>query len=260
MVAPPPRTSWKVQVRRGLQAASRTLRLAHDAQPRTFVLVVVGTFVAAFVSPIVILATGRLVDGVVAAHNDGAAAAFVVVADVRLWGPLLLLAGAVFVQRALERLLDRQWEVFADAVHLEIKMKTLTALAHADAAVIEDPAFHDALARANADATWRPHALTLTCIHIFSSTTTLLALFSALLLLHPLLLVLALASVLPTLIVRAGINRKIYDTFWKAGAREREHNYLYHLVGNPVSRRAEVLRSGADVDRSRAPALAVASR
>jgi ABC-type multidrug transport system fused ATPase/permease subunit len=54
-----------------------------------------------------------------------------------------------------------------------------------------------------------------------------------LLLLHPLLLVLALASVLPMLVVRAGINRKIYDTFWKAGAREREHNYLYHLVGDP---------------------------
>ena len=214
---------------RGLRAARRTLQLARHASPRTFVVVVVGTFLAAFVSPLVILATGKLVDGVALAQREQLS----LLSDPRLWTPLALLTFAAFLQRALDRLLDRHWEIFADAVHLEIKVKTLQTVTHADAAVIEDPQFYDTLVRSRTDATWRPHALTLTCIHMFSSSTTLLALMSALALLHPLLMVLAVLSVLPTIVVRASINEKIYRTFWKAGAREREHDYLYHLTSQP---------------------------
>ncbi|MDP2340825.1 MAG: ABC transporter ATP-binding protein [Deltaproteobacteria bacterium] len=207
----------------------RTLQLAHTATPRTFYLVVAGTFVAAFLSPLGILATAAIIDGVAVAQREQQS----LLSDERLWLPLGLITFVAFAQRALDRLMDRQWEIFADSVHLEIKVKTLQTVSHADADVIEDPQFYDTLVRSRSDATWRPHALTLTCIHMFSSMTTLAALVSALALLHPLLMVLGILSVLPTIVVRAGINEKIYRLFWKAGAREREHDYLYNLTSQP---------------------------
>jgi ATP-binding cassette subfamily B protein len=230
-----PSTKALARPTRAWRAAARTLRLAFATQRAGMAAVAAGTFVGAFIGPAVIIATGKLVDGVAtvaAAHDEGSGLA---VFDPRLLVPLVFLVGAVFVQRALDRVLERRGEIFADAVHLDIKTRTLFALAKADAVVVEDPQFYDAVVRAQNDATWRPHAVVVRVIGIFSSVTTLSALFSALALLHPLLLPLALLSSLPTLFVRAGVNEKIFATFWKAGAREREHNYLYNYTGNPNS-------------------------
>lgn len=75
---------------------------------------------------------GRLIDGIAQGSS---------IDDAVVLTPVLLLAGVAFLQRSFDRLMERSWELLADAVHLEVKTRFMRAITAVDVSVFEDPAW-----------------------------------------------------------------------------------------------------------------------
>ncbi len=202
-----------------------TLALAWEAAPRQMGTVLALTVVSAVLTPLTLLATGRLIDGI-AAHPSSWR-------DHRVLFPVLALGGLAVLNQSLQAFTGRVHDVFSDRVWMSAHKKFLLHVATADLALLDDPAWHDRLQRARADVGWRPYNLTLTLIHIFSSTITLVTLCSALFVLDARLVPLGVLSVLPVALMKLRTNRRFYELFWRTTRREREHDYMVQVASEP---------------------------
>lgn len=222
--------SAQVVARRGraqriLRNVRLTIDLAWRAAPRQMFGVLASTLVSAVVTPLSLLATGRLIDGLAAGTSSWR--------EPPVLYPVLALGAIAVLSRSLVTFTERLNDVFSDRVWMDAHKRFLDHVAHVDLALLDDPAWHDKLQRARADVGWRPHNLTLTLVHIFGSSVTLLTLFTALLYLDWRLLILGAVSVLPTALLRLRVNQRFYDLFWKTTRREREHDYMVTIASSP---------------------------
>ena len=202
-----------------------TLRLAWQAARPQMSWVIALTVVTAVITPVQLLATGKLIDGI-AAHPTSWRD------DVVFW-PVLALGALAVINQTLQALIGRVHDVFSDRVWLAAHKNFLRHVAAADIALLDDPAWHDKLTRARADVGWRPYNLTLTLIHIFSSTITLITLCTALFVLDPRLVPLGVLSVLPAALMKLRTNERFYKLFWQTTRREREHDYMVTIASDP---------------------------
>lgn len=234
------------RVRRIARNVRLTVGLAWRAAPRQMFAVLAATLTSAIITPASLLATGRLIDGVAAGPGSWR--------DPRVLYPVIALGAIAVLSRSLVIFTERLNDVFSDRVWMDAHKRFLDHVAHSDLGLLDDPAWHDKLQRARADVGWRPHNLTLTLVHIFGSTVTLITLFSALLYLDPRLLVLGVLSVAPTALLRLRVNQRFYDLFWKTTRREREHDYMVNVASSPTFAK-EIRAFGLGkhvVDRARA--------
>jgi ATP-binding cassette subfamily B protein len=202
-----------------------TVALAWAAAPRHMVGVLLATLVGAVITPLTILFTGCLVDAVAARPASWREPIILV--------PIVVLAALASASKSIGTFAERLQDLFSDRVWMYAHKRFLSHVASVDLALLDDPSWHDKLQRARADVGWRPYNLTLTLIHIFSSSVTLLSLFSALFYLDPRLLLLAVLSVLPPALMRLRVNQRFYDLFWKTTRREREHDYMVQIASQP---------------------------
>lgn len=199
-----------------------TVDLAWAAAPRHIVGVVAITIVYGLISPVTLWFTKLTIDAIAAKPTTWN--------EPQLMWPVLGLGSMAVVNKALGSFVDRLQDVFSDRVWMVAHRRFLLHVANADLGLLDDPAWHDRLTRAKADVAWRPYNLTITLIHMLSSTITVVTLLTALFFLDPPLLLLGVLSVIPHTVMRLRVNKRFYELFWTTTRREREHDYLVDVA------------------------------
>jgi len=212
----------------------RGVRIAWDASPRRFVTVATVSMLTALLAPVLIWYGKHLVDLIVLGRER-----HVVLADIApSVGMLALLFGA---DRALSTYRENMQELFARAVEQHASQKLLEKAATVDVGHHDDPTFHDRMEHARREVGWRPHQLTFSTIGLATSLISVAGLFGLLASLHPLLVVLSLVSLLPSVAIQRSINRKLYDFWFDTTTEERERWYARDMASQPTM--AKELRS-----------------
>lgn len=168
------------------------LRLAWHASPSGFVTTIVVSFLTSLIPPGVVWLGKHLVDLVAAAAVRPIAFSEVLPTVVGLG----LLAGS---QRALNQFESRRQRINSERVRREAERRFLAHVSRVDLGHFDNSDWHDRVARAKRDLSWRMFNLTNTVVALGGSVVTLLGMLGVLLTLHPLLAVLSLASVIPDL-------------------------------------------------------------
>src|SRR4029453_17961365 len=94
---------------------------------------------------------------------------------------------------------------------------------------------HDRLARAKRDISWRPGDLTWSVLGLSSNVVTIVLMASLLASLHYVLVILALAAAILSLILERRVTSRLYEFFYKETPEEREREYLGDLLVQPRS-------------------------
>jgi ATP-binding cassette subfamily B protein len=206
------------------------LRLSWEASPREFVTLVVLAIVSAVLPPLMVWLGARLVDQV--------ARAFTHHVPLSSFAPLIVALGVVTaLENALGSIRYQRQDLFTWKVELQATKRFLEQAADVDVGHFDDSGWHDRMARAKRDVSWRPSQLTWSVIGLGSSGVTVLGMLGLLLTLHPVLVVLSLASVLPGVLIGRKINRQMYE-FWFANTpRDRERDYIKDLLTGTATAR-----------------------
>ena len=208
----------------------RGVQIAWQADRRGFIGTAIIAMVTVLMTPIVIWLGKHLVDQLV--HGVAFAATWPTVAA------LGVLAGA---ERALGVYRNHQQDLWARRVEHHAMRRFLARTSSVDIAHFDDAEWHDRMQRARRDVPWRPLQLAVSVIGLGTSIVGVLGLLGLLATLHPLLVVLALASVVPWVVIQRRINRKIYEFHFSITKRDRERWYYADLLSG--SWMAKELRS-----------------
>lgn len=223
---PKPKESRRERARRLRQNMMGGLRLAWAASPRNIVIILSMSTVTAMMPPAAVWLgrdLARLIRIGVAAHQPFTIAIPTVI------GLGLLAAG----QRVIGILQATRQELFNRRVILETERRFYRQSAIVDLGHFDNSDWHDRVARAKRDMNWRPGQLNQAIIGLLGSAVTLSGMLGLLFLLHPLLVVLSLLSVLPSLTIQRRVNRRIYEFFFTNTPEERERDYIGELVSMP---------------------------
>jgi ATP-binding cassette subfamily B protein len=218
------------------QTIGRTLRLAWQADHRTFVFVILLTVVPAAVPPVMVELSKRLVDLIAAAQLRRVDGDDVLV--------LVLVLGVLSaLQRVAGSLMGTRQELFGRRVYLEALRRFLRQAATVDLGHFDNSDWHDRVARAQRDINWRPGEMTWALIGMTGNLVTLLGMLGILFSLHPVLVALVLISIAPVVVIQQRVNKKIYGFWWVETPEDRERTYLSELLSQP--RTAKEIRSFA---------------
>jgi ATP-binding cassette subfamily B protein len=177
--------------------------------------------------PAVVLLGKHLVDLVATRARPGPD-----ISDVTLTvlGLGLVIAG----QRVLGSIQASQQDVFAVRVQNAAEAAFNDHAATIDLARFDDSSWHDRMARARREVSWRPWNLTYTLIGLGSATVTFVGMLLVLVSIHPILALLAILSVAPGLVLQRANNRRLYH-FWMESTPEwRMREYMQTILTEPA--------------------------
>jgi ATP-binding cassette subfamily B protein len=215
---------------------ARTLRLAWQADQRMFVGVILLTMAPAAIPPVMVELSKRLVDLIAVSRLRPVAGDDIL--------PLILALGALSaVQRVVGSLEGTRQELFGRRVYLEAERRFLHQAATVDLGHFDNSDWHDRVARAQKDISWRPGQMTWALVGMAGNLVTLLGMLGILFSLHPLLVGLVLVSILPVVLIQQRVNKQIYSFWWVETPEDRERAYLSELLCKP--RTAKEIRSFA---------------
>ena len=205
---------------------ARTLRLAWQADPRAFVLAVLLSVVPAAVPPVLVELGKRLVDLIADARLRPVTSRELVPAVIGLG---LLSA----FQRAAGSLNGTRQELFGRRVYLEAERRFLRQAATVDLGHFDNSDWHDRVARAQRDISWRPGQMTWALVGMAGNLVTLFGMLGILFSLHPILVALVIVSILPAILIQQRINKQIYSFWWVETPEDRERTYISELMSQP---------------------------
>jgi ABC-type multidrug transport system fused ATPase/permease subunit len=209
--------------RRTARNVAAGLALCWRASPGGL-LVIAGLVVAGAALPPTLLGLSRrLVDLVVGGHDSPGQLLPVIAA-------LGLLAAA---ERGLSAVRGHRQDIFSDRVQLEAQLRFLARSSTVDAGHVDQPEWHDRMARAAGDVRWRGSQLTFTGIGLAASLLTLAGMLGLLLSIRPALVALGLLSVLPEFLLMRHVNRRLYRLWSENTPQHRERAYLHDLMTQP---------------------------
>jgi len=223
MAASTPSPGRARRVQRNLRQG---LSLAWAASPNALVRYTLLGMVNATMPPITVVLSARLVNQIAGAHAGGLPFRSMVPVLVGLW-----LATAV--QRALGAYMGYGRNLFVRRVQLEAERRLLAQAARVDLGHFDNSDWHDRLARAKRDVSWRPGDLTWSVLGLSTNVVSIVLMAGLLASLHWVLVVLALASAVLSLALERRITLKMYDMFYKETPEEREREYLGDLLVQP---------------------------
>jgi ATP-binding cassette subfamily B protein len=218
------------------QTIARTLRLAWQASPRTFLSIIALAIAPAAVPPVMVVLSKKLVDLI-------AASRLTTVTFHQLVPYIAALGILSTIQRAVGSLQGTHQELFGRRVYLEAERRFLAQAATVDLGHFDNSDWHDRVARAQRDINWRPGQMTWALTGMAGNTITLVGMLGILFSLHPLLVVLVLASILPAIVMQQRVNKQIYSFWWVETPDDRERGYLSELLSQP--RTSKEIRSFA---------------
>lgn len=140
---------------------------------------------------------------------------------------------ATAVQRSIGAWMGYGRNLFVRRVQLEAERRLLTQAARVDIGHFDNSNWHDRLARAKRDVSWRPGDLVWSVLGLSGNIVTIALMASLLASLHYLLVVLALASAILALLMERRVTNKMYEYFYKETPEEREREYLGDLLAQP---------------------------
>ncbi len=222
----PPDARVRSRRRRLAVTISRTLRLAWQADHRTFVAVLALSLAPAAIPPVMVEMGRRLVDLVAVANTRTVATGEVL--------PIVIAVGVLATfQRLVQALTATRQELFHRRVYLEAERRFLEQAATADLGHFDNSNWHDRVARVQREINWRPSQMTWAVMGMAGNIVTLLGMLGILFSLHPLLVVLVVVSVLPSIAIQQHLNRKIFAFWWVETPEDRERMYLSELLSLP---------------------------
>ena len=137
------------------------------------------------------------------------------------------------VQRAIGAYMGYGRNLFVRRVQLEAERRLLAQASTVDLGHFDHSDWHDRVARAKRDVSWRPGDLTLSVLGLSGNIVTIVLMASLLASLHYVLVVLALTAALLSLVLERRVTAKLYEFFYKETPEEREREYLGDLLVQP---------------------------
>jgi len=148
--------------------------------------------------------------------------------------PIILgLWGTTGLQRAIGAYMGYGRNLFVRRVQLEAEWRLLHQASKVDLGHFDNSDWHDRLARAKRDVSWRPGDLTWSVLGLSGNIITIVLMAGLLASLHWVLVVLALAAALLSLALERRVTAKLYEFFYKETPEEREREYLGDLLVQP---------------------------
>jgi ATP-binding cassette, subfamily B, bacterial len=140
---------------------------------------------------------------------------------------------ATSAQRAIGAYSGYGRNLFVRRVQLEAERRLLAQASRLDLGHFDNSDWHDRLARAKRDISWRPGDLTWSVLGLSGNIVTIVLMASLLASLHYVLVVLALAGAVLSLLLERRVTSRMYEFFYKETPEEREREYVGDLLVQP---------------------------
>lgn len=202
------------------------LALAWAASPHSLIRYSVLGMLSAAMPPVAVYLGALLVNRIAEARQHALGLDDVLPIIAGLW----LATG---VQRAIGAYMGYGRNLFVRRVQLEAERRLLEQAATVDLGHFDNSDWHDRLARAKRDVSWRPGDLTWSVLGLSGNIVTIVMMAGLLASLHYVLVVLAIAAALLSLMLERRVTAKLYEFFYKETPEEREREYLGDLLVQP---------------------------
>src|SRR3954464_10120435 len=226
--APTPSASALGRAGRIRKNLSQGMALAWAASPKSLMRYsLLGMFTSA-IPPVTVYLGALLVNRIADAQVKSLPFSSLVPILVSMW----LLTG---VQRAIGAYMGYGRNLFVRRVQLEAERRLLEKASKVDIGHFDNSDWHDRLARAKRDVSWRPGDLTWSVLGLSGNIVTVVLMAGLLASLHWILVVLALAAAALSLALERRVTSRLYEYFYKETPEEREREYLGDLLVQPRS-------------------------
>ena len=202
------------------------MALAWDASPNSLIRYSVLGMLSAAANPVTVYLGAVLVNRIADARLRSLGFADLLPIVAGLW----LVTG---LQRALGAYMGYGRNLFVRRVQLEAERRLLAQAAKVDLGHFDNSDWHDRLARAKRDVSWRPGDLTWSVLGLSGNIVTIVLMAGLLASLHWVLVVLALAAAVLSLALERRMTARMYEYFYKETPEEREREYVGDLLVQP---------------------------
>jgi ATP-binding cassette, subfamily B, bacterial len=223
--SPPTNKGRGRRVRKNLRQG---MGLAWTASPSSLIRYSVLGMLSAAMPPIAVYLGATLVNRIAEARLRSLQFSDLIPILIGLW-----LATAV--QRAVGAYMGYGRNLFVRRVQLEAERRLLAQASKVDLGHFDNSDWHDRLARAKRDVSWRPGDLTWSVLGLSGNIVTVVLMAGLLASLHWVLVVLALAAAGLSLALERRMTSRLYEYFYKETPEEREREYLGDLLVQPRS-------------------------
>ncbi len=208
--------------------------MAWEASPTAFIVLSLVGMLAALIPPVVVWLGRDLINLIVRGLGGRLHAS-------ALWPTVIALGVLAGLGRALQGIQGSEQELFSRRVNIHARQRFFETAAHVDLGHFDNSDWHDRMQRAQRDINWRPYQLAYTTIGLGTNIVGVLGMLGVLFTLHPILVVLSLASLVPSITVQRRITRQLYKWWWDGTVEEREEEYFGQILGDMGS--AKEMRS-----------------
>src|SRR5437660_6979511 len=202
------------------------IELAWSASPRSLMRYTLLGMLNAAMPPIAVYLGATLVNQIAQARSLSLTFRDMLPTLLGLW----LATG---VQRAIGAYMGYGRYLFVRRVELEAERRLLVKASKLDLGHFDNSDWHDRLARAKRDVSWRPGDLTWSVLGLSGNIVTMFLMATLLASLHWVLVVLALGAALLSLLLERRITSRLYEFYYKETPEERERGYLGDLLVQP---------------------------
>jgi len=202
------------------------MELAWAASPKSLVKFSLLGMLNATMSPVAVYLGSLLVNRIAEARNHTILFTELIWVVVGLWIVATL-------QRTISAYMGYGRNLFVRRVELEAEKRLLTKASKVDIGNFDNSNWHDRLARAKKDVSWRPGDLTWSVLGLSSNIVTIILMASLLASLHYMLVVLAIAAAGLSLMLESSVTSKLYEFYYKETPEERERGYIGELLVQP---------------------------
>src|SRR6266511_904074 len=216
----------KGRARRVRKNLRQGMALAWAASPRSLIRYSLLGMMSATMPPIAVFLGASLVNRIAEARAQSLGLQDLLPIVIGLW----IAAGA---QRAVGAYMGYGRNLFVRRVELEAERRLLIQASKVDLGHFDHSDWHDRLARAKRDVSWRPGDLTWSVLGLSGNVVTIVLMASLLASLHWLLVVLALGAAALSLVLERRVTPKLYEFFYNETPEERERGYLSDLLVQP---------------------------
>ncbi|HJW29440.1 MAG TPA: hypothetical protein VJ508_09320, partial [Saprospiraceae bacterium] len=140
---------------------------------------------------------------------------------------------AFIVQRTIGSYIGYGRNLYVRRVELEAERRLLAKASRVDLGHFDNSDWHDRLARAKRDVSWRPGDLTWSVLGLSGNIVTIVLMAGLLASLHWLLVVLAFATAFLSLLIESRVTARLYKYYYQETPEERERNYVGDLLIQP---------------------------
>ena len=212
-----------LRVRKNLR---KGLALAWAASPQSLIRYSVLGMISAAMPPIAVYLGALLVNRIADARVHAFGWPDMLPIIIGLWV-------STGIQRAIGAYMGYGRNLFVRRVQLEAERRLLEQASKVDLGHFDNSDWHDRLARAKRDVSWRPGDLTWSVLGLSGNIVTIVLMAGLLASLHWILVVLALAAALLSLALERRVTARMYEFFYKETPEEREREYLGDLLVQP---------------------------